>query len=180
MNKKTVLKVLGVMSISALIIGCNKPDFNSKINANVNINGKPVLEIKQETGSNEIETKSNQIIAEAPHFSSLTVYYGNEDITSKVNQERIEQIVYATITNENFFDGSLDEFHGEWDLASMPEGKIQIVAEYDPALTVSLTDINKVIITPDKLHEGKYFFEADACTFASDVTMNALIEACGL
>ena len=181
MNKKTVLKVLGVISISALMIGCSKPDFSSKINTNVNVNGKPVIEFQHETGSNKIEEKSNQIVEEAPHFSSFKVYCGNKDITSQVNQERIEQVVYATYTNENFFEGCLDQMAGEFDLDKMPEGKIQIVAKYDPAVTVGLTDIDYVLIVPDTLHEDSYFFVVNGCcTFASDVTMKALTEACGL
>ena len=181
MNKKTVLKVLGVISISALMIGCSKPDFSSKINTNVNVNGKPVIEFQQETGSNKIEEKSNQIVEEAPHFSSFKVYCGNKDITSQVNQERIEQIVYATYTNENFSEGCLDEWHEAFDLDKMPEGKLQIVATYDPVVSLGYVDIDKVVVVPDTLHEDSYFFVVNGCcTFASDVTMKALTEACGL
>ena len=182
MNKKTVASILSIIGLSALLIGCDKPDFNAKINANVNVNNKPVLQFQNEAGNNSnIEAKANEIIENAPHFSSLKVYCGSEDITSKVDQERLEQLLYAVYSSDDFLYQSLDEMHGELDPANIPEGKIQIVAEYDPVVDVNSLDVDKVIIVYDQLHEDSYFFvAAGACTFAPDVTMNAIFEACGL
>lgn len=171
MKKKTVLCILSVIGIAVMLVGCNKPVVNSSINTSVKINDNPIFSYQNSTGNNKNE--------EVPHFSSLKVYCGSEDITSKADQEKIEEIIYATITDKKFFEGCLDQMAWELDPDQIPEGKIQIVAEYDPAVTIESTDISKVIITPDDLHEDAYFFIAGCTTFASDLVVNALREACG-
>lgn len=150
MIRKTVLRTLCAIGITLLMAGCSLSNSNSNNSGDV------------------------------PHFSSLNVYYGSEDITSKADQEKIEQIVYAVITDDKFFEGGLDQMAWELVPDKIPEGKIQISADYDSPVLIESTEISNILITPDNVHEDSYFFVANACTFASDETIKQLTEACGL
>ena len=68
----------------------------------------------------------------------------------------------------------IENVDGAWVIKSIEKRKNEL-------LRPIISNVDKVIIVYDQLHEDSYFFiAAGACTFAPDVTMNAIFEACGL